>query len=65
MDTLIIQATKDADRGKPANTVRVSKKALTLVNVLCASTGRTQKEIASMLIEWAYDRCEVVGDDAE
>ena len=49
--------------------VRVSKKAMALINILCADTGRTQSEITSMLIEWAYDRAEVTdaaegGEDA-
>ena len=42
--------------------VRVSKKAMALINCLCAETEQAQQEIASKLIEWAYDHAEVVED---
>ena len=48
--------------GRTSCVIRVSKKAMALVNALCADTGRTQTEITSMLIEWAYDRTEVTED---
>lgn len=47
------------NRGEQIRIVRVSKKALALVNSLCAETNRTQHDIASRLIEWAYEHCEV------
>ncbi len=63
MEEKLIIPKRDPDEEKSSScVVRVSKKALTLINSLCADTNRTQMDIASRLIEWAYDRAEVVED---
>lgn len=55
--------------GDQACAVKVSKKAMTLIKQLCTETNRSQCDVASRLIEWAYDRTEVTdategGEDA-
>lgn len=48
--------------------VRISRKAMALVMSLCSDTNRSQQDIASRLIEYAYEHAEVVEakeDDSE
>lgn len=51
--------------GDQACAVKVSKKAMTLIKQLCAETNRSQCDVASRLIEFAFDRTEVTegGED--
>lgn len=40
--------------------VRISRKAMALVMSLCSDTNRSQQDIASRLIEYAYEHAEVI-----
>ncbi len=68
-DKLIITVREPDEGGSSANVVRIDKKALALVREVCAETNRTQQDIVSRMIEWAYDRLEIKGggsdDDTE
>ena len=64
-DKLIIPKRDPNERTENTQPIRVSKKALALVNELCTDTNRTQTDIASRLIEWAYDHCEVIDNGYE
>lgn len=68
-DKLIITVREPDEGGSFANVVRIDKKALALVREVCAETNRTQQDIVSRMIEWAYDRLEIKGggsdDDTE
>ena len=46
--------------GDQACAVKVNKKAMTLIKQLCAETNRSQCDVASRLIEFAFDHTEVV-----
>lgn len=48
-----------------STTVRVNRKSLALVSDICDKTNRSQMEIASRLIEWAYEHVEIVDDFEE
>lgn len=69
MDKLIITVREPDEGGSSANVVRIDKKALALVREISAETNRTQQDIVSRMIEWAYDRLEIKGggsdDDTE
>lgn len=58
-DRLIILVHDPDDDHKNSTTCRVKHKTMMLVNDLCSKTGRSQLEIESMLIEWAYDRTDI------
>ncbi len=58
-EKLIIAVRETEKSGSSVNVVKISKKALALVRELCAETNRTQQDIVSRLIEWAYDRVEI------
>lgn len=58
-DKLIITVREPDEGGSSANVVRIDKKALALVREVCAETNRTQQDIVSRMIEWAYDRLEI------
>lgn len=68
-DKLIITVREPDEGGSSATFVRIDKKALALVREVCAETNRTQQDIVSRMIEWAYDRLEIKGggsdDDTE
>jgi hypothetical protein len=68
-DKLIITVREPDEGGSSANVVRIDKKALALVREVCAETNRTQQDIVSRMIEFAYDRLEIKGggsdDDTE
>lgn len=68
-DKLIITVREPDEGGSSANVVRIDKKALALVREVCTETNRTQQDIVSRMIEWAYDRLEIKGggsdDDTE
>lgn len=53
--------------GDQACAVKVSKKAMTLIKQLCAETNRSQCDVTSRLIEFAFDHTEVIenGNDDE
>lgn len=59
MKKLVITKRTPDEYGEQTRTVRVSKRALAIVNELCRSTNRTQQDITSRLIEFAFEHCEV------
>ena len=61
-EKLIIPKRDPNEKTDGTQVIRISKKAFALVNELCADANRTQTDIASRIIEWAYDRCEVIED---
>lgn len=61
-EKLIIPVKSPDECGDQACAVKVSKKAMVLIKQLCAETNRSQCDVASRLIEWAYDHAEVVED---
>ena len=61
MDKLIISVSKSENEYTAIT--RVSQKASALLDDLCKRTNRGKAEIASLLIEWAYDRVELEGED--
>lgn len=65
MEKLRIQKRDPQDSSNNSTAVRVSRKALALVADICEKTNRSQLEIASRLIEWAYEHVEVVDDIEE
>jgi hypothetical protein len=62
-DKLIITVREPDESGSSVN------KALALVLEVCAKTNRTQQDVFSRMIEYAYDRLEIKGggsdDDTE
>lgn len=64
-DKLIITVREPDEGGSSANVVRIDKKALALVREVCAETNRTQQDIVSRMIEWAYDRLEIKGGGSD
>ena len=68
-EKLIITVREPDEGGSSANVVRIDKTALAMVREVCAKTNRTQQDIVSRMIEWAYDRLEIKGggsdDDTE
>lgn len=50
------------DRGMNACVIKINRKAHALVNELCSLTNRSQQDVASRLIEWAYERVEIIED---
>ena len=63
MDEKLIIPIKSPDEcGDQACAVKVSKKAMTLIKQLCAESNRSQCDVASRLIEFAFDHTEVVGN---
>lgn len=58
-EKLIIPVKSPDECGDQACAVKVSKKEMVLIKQLCAETNRSQCDVASRLIEWAYDRTEV------
>lgn len=65
MDKLKIQKRDPESTHSNSTAVRVNRKALALVTDICEKTNRSQLEIASRLIEWAYEHVEVVDDIEE
>ena len=65
MDKLKIQKRDPQDSSNNSTAVRVNRKALALVTDICEKTNRSQLDIASRLIEWAYEHVEVVDDIEE
>ena len=59
-DKLIIPVKSPDECGDQACAVKVNKKAMTLIKQLCAETNRSQCDVASRLIEFAFDHTEVV-----
>lgn len=59
-EKLIIPVKSPDECGDQACAVKVSKKAMTLIKQLCAETNRSQCDVASRLIEFAFDHTEVV-----
>ena len=45
--------------------IRVNRKACAIVDQLCMETNRSRQEIASKLIEYAYEHCQVLEAEAE
>lgn len=64
-EKLIITVREPDEGGSSANVVRIDKKALALVREVCAETNRTQQDIVSRMIEWAYDRLEIKGGGSD
>ena len=65
MDKLKIQKRDPESNYSQSTAVRVNRKALALVSDICEKTNRSQLEIASRLIEWAYEHVEIVDDFEE
>ena len=65
MDKLKIQRKDPETTHSNSTAVRVNRKALALVTDICEKTNRSQLEIASRMIEWAYEHVEVVDDFEE
>lgn len=61
-EKLRIQRKDPESTSSNSTAVRVNRKALALVSDICEKTNRSQLEIASRLIEWAYEHVEVVDD---
>ena len=61
-EKLIIPVKSPDECGDQACAVKVSKKAMTLIKQLCAESNRSQCDVASRLIEFAFDHTEVVGN---
>lgn len=59
-EKLIIPIKTPDECGDQACAVKVSKKAMTLIKQLCAESNRSQCDAAIRLIEFAFDRTEVV-----
>lgn len=59
MEKLIIPVKDPDEYGEQARVVKVNKKSMALIKELCAKTNRSQCDIASRLIEFAFDNCEV------
>lgn len=56
-DKLIIPQNKDGDQ--TTTVIRLSRKAFALIDQLSRKSGRSKSDVASRMIEWAYDHTEV------
>lgn len=57
MDKLIIP--QNRDRGQTTTVIRLESKASALIELLSRKSGRSKSDVASRMIEWAYDHTEV------
>ena len=57
MDKLIIP--QNRDRGQTTTVIRLESKAFALIDLLSRKSGRSKSDVASRMIEWAYDHTEV------
>lgn len=59
-EKLIIPVKSPDECGDQACAVKVNRKAMMFIKQLCAETNRSQCDVASRLIEFAFDHTEVV-----
>lgn len=64
-DILYIPVRNPDDDRSAGRCIRVSDKAAALVDALCMNTNRTRQDVASRLIEWAFDRTEIQTESEE
>lgn len=62
-EKLIIPVKSPDECGEQACVVKVSRKAMMFIKQLCTETNRSQCDVASRMIEWAFDHIEVVEAD--
>ena len=57
MDKLIIPQSESA--AQTTTVIRLERKAFALIDLLSRKSGRSKADVASRMIEWAYDHTEV------
>lgn len=65
METLKIPVKNPDECGEQACVVKINRKSMAIIKQLCAETNRSQCDVASRLIEFAFDHTEVVDNDNE